>query len=191
MARAKGASLVGAVKWLRQSRDAALQALPAHLHHYLDERIQIASWYPEEDLVELVRALARILPAGEGDRYEQMGRFSARDQLAGVYRHLLEGGDALSLPRRGLVLWQSQHDSGRLSVTLEGAGSARIEVVDYAMPTREMCAILLGYTAEMFVMAELSAPSVRKTACRLDGAERCAWQVSWTPAPAAAAAAGR
>lgn len=187
MPRAKGASLVGAVKWLRQSRDAALQALPARLHHYLDDRIQIASWYPEEDLVELVRALARILPAGEGDIYEQMGRFSARDQLAGVYRHLLEGGDALSIPRRGLVLWQSQHDSGRLSVAMEGDGSARIEVVDYAMPTREMCGILLGYTVEMFVMADLKDPSVRKTACRLAGADRCAWQIRWTPATAAAA----
>jgi hypothetical protein len=187
MSRAKGASLLGAVKWLRTNRDAALRALPAQLHHYLDDRIQIASWYPEEDLVALVRALARILPAGEGNLYEQMGRFSAREQLAGVYRHLLEGRDALSIPRRGLVLWQSQHDSGRLSVAIEGPGSARIEVVDYAMPTREMCGILLGYTVEMFVMADLKNPSVRKTACRLDGADRCAWQITWTPAPAAAA----
>ena len=191
MARAKGAALVGAVKWLRHRRDDAEKVLPPHLHHYLDARIQIASWYPEQDLIELIRALARVLPAGPGDVYEQMGRFTARDQLAGVYRHLLEGGDAFSLPRRGLVLWQSQHDSGRLGITLEGDGSARIEIVDYALPTREMCKILLGYTSEMFVMAELKDPIVRKTTCRLDGADRCSWQCAWTPAPAAAAASRR
>ena len=83
MARAKGASLLGAVKWLRHDREAALRALPARLHPYLDARIQVASWYPEEDLLELIRALARILPANGADVYEQMGRFSARDQLAG------------------------------------------------------------------------------------------------------------
>ena len=188
MARAKGASLLSAVKWLRGNRDQALAALAPNLHHYLDDRIQVASWYPEQDLIELIRALARILPAGGGDVYEQMGRFSARDQLAGVYRHLLEGGDVLSLPRRGLVLWQSQHDSGRLCVSMDGPGSARVEVSDYALPTREMCKILLGYTAEMFVMAELKDPVVRKTACRLDGAERCAWQCTWTSAPVGAAA---
>jgi len=188
MARAKGASLLSAVKWLRGNRDQALAALAPNLHHYLDDRIQVASWYPEQDLIELIRALARILPAGGGDVYEQMGRFSARDQLAGVYRHLLEGGDVLSLPRRGLVLWQSQHDSGRLAVAMDGPGSARIEVSDYALPTREMCGILLGYTAEMFVMAELKSPVVRKTACRLDGAPRCSWQCTWTAEPAAAAA---
>ena len=124
MARAKGASLLSAVKWLRGNRDQALAALAPNLHHYLDDRIQVASWYPEQDLIELIRALARILPAGGGDVYEQMGRFSARDQLAGVYRHLLEGGDVLSLPRRGLVLWQSQHDSGRLAVAMDARGFA-------------------------------------------------------------------
>jgi hypothetical protein len=77
MARAKGASLIGLVKWLRHDREAALRALPAGLHHYLEDRIQIASWYPEEDLLALVRALARVLPVGEGDVYEQMGGASA------------------------------------------------------------------------------------------------------------------
>jgi len=191
MARAKGASLVGAVRWLRHDREAALRALPARLHPYLENRIQVASWYPEEDLLELIRAIARILPAGEGDVYEQMGRFSARDQLAGVYRHLLEGGDEFSLPRRGLVLWQSQHDSGRLSVTIEGPGRARIDVVDYALPSREMCGVLLGYSAEMFTMAELKQPAVSKTTCRLDGADRCSWRCTWTPAQVGAPASSR
>jgi hypothetical protein len=188
MAKAKGASLLGAVKWLRSAREAARGALPAHLHHYLDERIQIASWYPEEDLLGLIRALARVLPAGPEDVYEQMGRFSAREQLAGVYRHLLAGGDALSLPRRGLVLWQSQHDSGRLQVTMEGSGVARVDVFDYALPSREMCRILLGYTAEMFAMAELPAPRVRKTRCRLDGAPHCSWSCAWDAQPIVATA---
>jgi len=191
MAKAKGASLLSAVKWLRKSREAALAALPPRMHHYLEDRIQVAFWYPEEDLVELVRALARILPVGMGRIYEQMGRLSARDQLTGVYRHLLEGGDVLSLPRRGLALWQSQHDTGRLKLTLDGPGAARIELADYALPSREMCEILLGYTTEMFVMAEVPAPAVRKTACRLDGAPSCSWQCSWTPQAVVAAASGR
>jgi hypothetical protein len=190
MARAKGASLVGAVKWLRHDREAALRALPARLHGYLDAQVQVASWYPEADLLDLIRAVARILPGSGGDVYEQMGRFSARDQLAGVYRHLLEGGDQFSLPRRGLVLWQSQHDSGRLGMTIEGPGAARIDVVDYALPSREMCGILRGYTAEMFAMAELKEPSVHKQACRLDGADRCTWRCEWRAEPIAAPARG-
>ncbi len=191
MARTKGASVLSSVKWLRKHREAALKELPPRLHYYLDDRIQIASWYPEEDLIELIRALARVLPVGVGKVYEQMGRLSARDQLAGVYHHLLEGGDVLSLPRRGLVLWQTQHDTGRLKLTIEGPGSARIEIVDYALPTREMCGILTGYTAEMFEMADLKSPAIRKTSCRVDGDASCIWQCSWTPEPVVAAASNR
>lgn len=191
MASAKGASLLGAVKWLRRDRAAAQRALPAHLHHYLEKTIQLASWYPESDLLELIRAVARTLPAAGGDVYEQMGRFSAREQLAGVYRHLLEGGDMTTLPRRGLVLWQSQHDSGRLRMTIEGTASARIEVIDFALPSKEMCAVLRGYTAEMFVMADIKGLGVEESSCRLDGADRCAWRVRWTPAPASAPSVGR
>jgi hypothetical protein len=187
MASAKGASLVGAVKWLRRDRAAALRALPARLHGYLEKRIQLSAWYPEEDLLELIRAVARTLPASGSDLYEQMGRFSAREQLSGVYRHLLEGGDQFSLPRRGLVLWQSQHDSGRLGMTIEAPGSARIEVVDYALPSREMCGVLRGYTAEMFAMADLKGLGVEESTCRLDGADRCSWRVRWSAKVEAAA----
>jgi hypothetical protein len=186
MASAKGASLVGAIKWLRHNRAAALRALPARHHHYLEKHIQLASWYPEEDLLELIRAVAKTLPAAGGDIFEQMGRFSAREQLAGVYRHLLEGGDEVTLPRRGLVLWQSQHDSGRLSMTIEAPGSARVEILDFALPSRELCAVLRGYTAEMFVMADLRGLGVEEASCRLDGADRCAWRIRWTPAPTGA-----
>jgi hypothetical protein len=181
VAKAKGATLVGAVRWLRTDREAARKQLPPHLHHYLVNRIQIASWYPEEDLLALIRALGAILPDQGRDVFEQMGRFSARDQFAGVYRHLLEGGDEFSLPRRGLVLWESQHDSGRLEVTLGKPGSAQVEVIDYALPSVEMCKILLGYTVEMLVMAELKDPEVTQTACRVDGDERCSWRCRWTP----------
>jgi len=191
MAKAKGASLIAVVKWLRHERTASQRLLPAHLQHYLDERVLVSSWYPEEDLLELIRALARILPLGGGDVYEQIGRFGAREQLAGLYRHLLEGGDELSLPRRGLVLWQTQHDSGRLSMAIEGPGAARLEIADYALPSREMCGILLGYTAEMFAMAELKEPSVRKQSCRLDGAGLCSWRCAWTPAQLSAPVSSR
>jgi len=191
MANAKGASLVGAVKWLRRERKAALRALPERLHHYLEKQIQLASWYPEEDLLGLIRGVAKTLPAAGGDVYEQMGRFSAREQLAGVYRHLLEGGDEVSLPRRGLVLWQSQHDSGRLGMTMEGPGVARVEIVDFALPSRELCGVLRGYTAEMFAMADLKGLGVEESSCRLDGADRCAWRIRWTPVRPAAPAASR
>jgi hypothetical protein len=43
----------------------------------------------------------------------------------------------------------------------------------------------------MFAMAELKEPSVRKSACRLDGADRCSWRCTWTPAQVGAPVSSR
>ena len=60
MGKAKGMTLVGAVKYLRRHRAEACATLPKELQHYLDERIRSAAWYPERDMLELIRATARI-----------------------------------------------------------------------------------------------------------------------------------
>jgi hypothetical protein len=57
-ASTQGTHLVDMVKFLRTQRDAALAILPARLHRYLDEQLNVAAWYPEEDMIGLVRALA-------------------------------------------------------------------------------------------------------------------------------------
>jgi hypothetical protein len=90
---------------------------------------------------------------------------------------------AAATPRGGAA--RSAHAPPPL--TIEGPGSARVEIFDFALPSRELCAILRGYIAEMFVMAELRGLDVEESCCRLDGAGRCAWRVRWTPAPSGAA----
>ena len=63
MARAKGTALIGAVKMLRKRKDEARALLPEALHRYLSVSVLPASWYPEEDLLKLIRALLEIMPA--------------------------------------------------------------------------------------------------------------------------------
>jgi hypothetical protein len=43
MAKAKGTVVVEVVKTLRRNRERALELLPEKLHHYLQERIVVAS----------------------------------------------------------------------------------------------------------------------------------------------------
>ena len=46
MGKTKGSTVLTPVKLLRGRREEALEAFPRDLHHYLDERIVVASWYP-------------------------------------------------------------------------------------------------------------------------------------------------
>jgi hypothetical protein len=185
MAKVKGSALVEVVKFLRSQGEAGRRGTPEAQRHYLEERVLPASWYPEEDLLALLRAMVQFLPGDRESALANAGRFSARTHSEGVYAHLLAPtDDPLSLPRRGFALWASQHDSGKMRVELDGAAGARIELSDFALPSREMCLVLGGYCEEMMRLAGLAVTEVREVSCRLDGAPRCAYVARWQPNPA-------
>ena len=178
MAKTKGTNLVGAVKFLRRNRAAARASLAPALHHYLEERVLPTSWYPEEDLVALLRAMAPLLGDATGNVFELMGRATLREHLEGVYERLLKG-DRLTLARRVSTLWQMQHDTGRLALISTGPGTARYELEEYGHPSREMCATIQGYLHEALVAAGFGAVQIRKARCTLDGDPLCIWECAW------------
>jgi hypothetical protein len=183
LARTKGTNLIGAVKFLRRHREAARAALPPALHHYLEERVLPTSWYPEEDLVLLLRAMAPLIGDVGGNVFEVMGRVTLREHMDGVYERLLKG-DPLTFARRVSALWQMQHDTGRLTLEMLGSGRGRYELADYGHPSREMCATIQGYIQEALVASGFAALEIRKTRCTLDGARSCVWECTWQEPPA-------
>ncbi len=180
-ARAKGINFVGMVKFLRTQREAALELLPESLRHYLDDQISVASWYPEEDMIGLVRVLAKLMPPGQEEPLVLIGRINARQHIEGVYNHLFESPDLLTLPLRAVALWKSMHDSGDFKIVLD-AGEATVELSDYGHPSREMCVMVRPYLEEFFRASGIEKVDVEKQACCLDGASTCRYQVRWEPA---------
>lgn|GEM_PF-2534845 len=179
VAKVKGTNLIASVKLLRKNKEAARAALPPELHRYLEERVLPTSWYPEADMAVLLRAMAPILRKLGPDPFELMGRAALREHMQGVYAHLLRA-DRATLARRVSALWQSQHDTGRLTMVELGPGRARFELVEYGHPSREMCATIRGYLMEALAAAA-GCTDVRaaKVSCVLDGADRCAWDCVW------------
>ena len=72
MGKPQGAAALTAVKLLRSRKDDARRVLPPELHHYLEDRIVVASWYPERDVFGLMKACAKLFPM-EGAQFEAMG----------------------------------------------------------------------------------------------------------------------
>lgn len=175
MGNAKGMTLLEAVKFLRARRDEAEAVISPKLHWYLDGQIRPSGWYPEADLVELIRACARLLP-GDPDRVlELMGELSVRSQTE-IYSDLLLGGTSTS---RVFALWKTQHDTGEMVMTPESPERMRIELVDFADPTREFCLLLRGYFKGVVVINGGTDPAVEKVSCRIWGDESCVWRASW------------
>ena len=181
MAQAKGSNLVGAVKFLRKHRDPARAALSPGLHGYLEQRILPTSWYPERDLVEIMRAVAKLLGNASLESFEEMGRLTMREHLAGVYERLLKGHPT-NLARRIDTVWQSLHDTGRLTFNGTRPGGGECDLEGFGHPSREMCAIITGYLHEALTSADFRDAAVTKVDCLLDGGKRCRWECCWAEA---------
>lgn len=181
MAKSKGTNVLQCVKALRRQRDRARAVLPGTLHSYLEERIHEPAWYPEEDLLGLMRGVARLLEGAGLQVYEEMGRQTARAHLEGegVYKHLLADGDPVALARRGLALWGSLHDTGRFRLELEGPGRARIELSEFGFPSTELCRVTTGYMGEVFRLSGLEGAEVKKSGCVVTGEPLCTWDCRW------------
>ena len=185
MAKAKGTVVVPTVRFLRTRKSEARSRLPERLHHYLGESLQIGQWYPEEDFLDLLQAMADLLPGSGPAVLEQIGRAAAAEHLSGIYRHLnLEGSDPLGLALRTFTLWSTMHDSGRMRAVDPSQTGASFVLEGYAHTCPAMCATLTGYFAEALRLAGLDA-EVRKAECVLEGAPHCAWTARWGEARAA------
>ena len=170
--------MLSAVKALRTAREEAERLLPQSLHHYLHDRILVSSWYPEADLMGILHGLGRILPGD--DPFYYMGRHTAGEHLAGIYRGHLRPGDLERTLRSASALWRNYHDTGDMTVTLEGPGRATLQLSEFPSTTPEFCRLLRGYFAALGEQAGAKGVDVKKLECILGGARACRWSMTWS-----------
>jgi hypothetical protein len=179
----KGTIMQPLVRGLKAGVPDARALVPPHLHRYLEERILVSEWYPEEDHLELLQILGRATGVVS---FVPMGHVLAQFELGGVYKLALHKGDAVRTLRSWVKLWPLNHDTGALEIT-ERRGGATYTLTDYAIPSREICEIVTGYVTEGLRMAIEKTPRVAHSKCRTTGAAACVWEIDL---PAAATTTG-
>jgi len=172
--KTKGTVVLKAVKVLRSRKDEARAHLPESLHHYLEDRIMVASWYPEEDFFGLLCGCAALFPGGDS-AFEMLGAATAQDHADGMYADIFKR-DAVS---RARIMWKTQHDSGDLVLTEETPKSATYELRGWGYASPKYCRVVGGYFTELHRIGGAAAPSYAHPTCRSAGGDRCVFVVSW------------
>ncbi len=177
MAKAKGTVVVDLVKALRRDKAKARTVLAAKYHHYLEERIVIASWYPLEDYVALLKAAGQVLAreAGGPGVYHTMGRTAARAHMQGTYSRFKDKANRQAT----FTLLASMYDTGEMKVAERSAGRAALEYHGFALPTREVCETFTGYNLERMVLLGFDKPIAHHVSCRANGDPVCRWELEW------------
>jgi hypothetical protein len=174
MAHAKGTVVVEAVKALQAQGERGTSLLPPKLAHYLEQRIVLASWYPLEDYAEILRTMMKCA-GGRLNPCEKMGRDAARAHMEGTYSRFNKTADR----KASFTLLTSMYDTGELRVVERDAGHAVVELLNFALPTREICDTFTGYQAERMSILGFEDVQVHHTKCRVIGAVSCIWELSW------------
>ncbi len=174
MGKTKGSVVLHAVKPLRKQRAAALGVLPPALHHYLEERIVVAVWYPEEDLKQLMSAVATLMGGPREQVFDVIGAVLAQSHMEGLYADLKDRSPGL----RAHTNWKTQHDTGTLSVVSESPTAITYELVGWDHASRDYCRAINAYLTELQRMSGDRNPRSDHTTCRTRGGDRCVWVVS-------------
>ena len=183
MGMTKGTALIGLVKTLRSQRARALELLPAELHHYLDQRVLISSWYPDRGVQRVLKAFIQLMGAPDG--WEKAGVLLARKDLTTVYANLLAGRSVESVLTHISALWGNYHDTGTEHASFV-KGKCRIEIRGFAVRNPDYCRLIGAYNGELVERAGGRVRMVRKVSCTSKGDASCIWEYDWSPSNAKA-----
>src|SRR5215470_107190 len=167
MGRTKGITVVDLVKALRSQRARAHELLPPDLHHYLESRILVGAWYPDEDVQRLLRAFIQLMGGSMG--WERAGTLLARKNLATVYANMLPVQHGVPRAMRLLPgLWRNYHDTGDEKAIVT-KGKVRVEISGFAVRSADYCKLIGAYNGEVIQLAGGRVNATRKVACTANG----------------------
>jgi hypothetical protein len=170
--------VVDLVKMVRRQREAFANVLSPETRAFTETRVLVGSWYPEVYLRDLLVGADRVLGKGDLALCEQLGHFSARNDLGGVYKTLLYPDDPWKTLTSLPAVWDLMHNTGVVELE-QTEGGARVVVKGFALPNAPMCALLRGWLAEATIMAGGGSVAVVEESCRLRAQEACVYLVRW------------
>jgi hypothetical protein len=191
--KVKGFGFEGIVAALRPAFEKRNELVPEPLRHWLREPIVGDGWYPLDDYLVLMRALAGTIdPAkAKGDVYRAFGVIaaqrdvygeqpnvpreqqpSAKNALAGALRGVT---GLASLVRRTLHLRERYYSRGYYSVKRTAERKLSITLHEFPV-SAELCAVSTGYLTHVMRTASPGC-RVERVSCRGSGDHECRWEI--------------
>lgn len=177
----KGAMVRAHQEWVKAHQgDAVLEKvfelLPAEASRGL-RRVVATSWIPFRDAVAFDRAVAKVVGGREEQLYRELGRYSANQNLTGVYR-IFKREDIHDFFRRSAALHAQFQDFGSqiYEATSDTSATIRFPAEHYSSTH---CSSAIGYYEEVIRIHGGTSPSVEETQCLCRGDRECVFELRW------------
>ncbi|MEM1202042.1 MAG: hypothetical protein AAGN66_02310 [Acidobacteriota bacterium] len=178
MGNVKGTAMLAVVELLRERRDHVEPLLDEGSRPYLDRQILVASWYPAQDFMSLLRTMTHFVPAAAGDPWTWLGGHSAGTDLANIYSAMVQPGNPWGTLQRLPRLWRLYHDAGKVEVGVQGSTRAQVVLSEFPMATEDFCRWMAGYLGEMLRLSG-GRGIVAKTLRSAGPSHPARWLLTW------------
>ncbi|MCG8458966.1 MAG: DUF2378 family protein [Holophagales bacterium] len=168
-----------AIRALVFRHDEASTLLDEDLRHYLGERVLVASWYPEEDHVRLMKVVAQLYAQPGKDVWQWMGVQTARMDLRELYASMVAQGRPQETLKRFPALWRLYRTAGRAEVQTLGSRRGIVRLYDYPFLCPEIERLLGGYLEEALRLSGASEISAQVTSPGRPVGPPVIWVLEW------------
>ncbi len=179
----KGSMMAAHFRWLKEQRTPGEQAqfwgtLPRDVHQRVSGMILPVSWYSFADLIAVDRALVDLFGSGVATLLREVGAYSARINLSGVYKKFTRSSVHEFL-ENGARLHGNFQDFGEVAYVKSSAVSARMIHTNYSSYSPLYCESAIGYYVEAVSMHGVADVVAVETSCQCRGDESCTFMIRW------------
>jgi len=184
----KGGVLKAHLDWFRQRHPTdgvkpLFDLVSPETRGVLASTVLPSQWYPFRVLVEADRAIAAVQGEDERTIIVDLGRHSARQNLATSYRAFanLQLQDFYRISAR---LHRQYVDFGHATYEVLEPSACRLSILDSLCYAKTYCWSGLGYLEQAALLQGAQSPQVTESECRCDGGHACRFDIRWREASA-------
>jgi hypothetical protein len=180
--RVKGSMIRAHLDWVRDhaAREETIElfeSLPPGVRQQVST-VLAASWYGFATLIAVDRTILALFGRDDIRFLEQLGAYSARMNLAGVYR-LFRRDDLHDFFRRAAVLHRQFQDFGTAEYVELAPSAGVMHHRDYPSFSPLYCASAIGFYRECVALHGGKEIEVMETECQCAGAAACTFAMAW------------
>jgi predicted hydrocarbon binding protein len=156
-----------------------VSSLPEDHQKLLRGIIVNSVWYPFEINKNLDQAIVDLLGGGSTEVFEEMGRVSARENLSGVHRLMLEPNDPEAFMKKAQAIYSFYYNSGYRTYETRSPTSGILTTYEAETYSANDCLTVIGWYKEAMEMCGASEVTMVETTCRAKGGDVCRYEVAW------------
>ncbi len=185
MGEIKGTAVASTLKYITENYSSdGLKTILDNLTDTKDKEIFSStifpsSWYPIQSFSNLCKSIKQAFGKKDPNILRKIGRYSAEQGLTTIYKLFYRFGSPQFIISKASIIWGRYYTSGKLEVVSSDKTSAIVHLIDFDLPSIEICERVMGWMEGSLALSGGKNISIKETLCKARGDAYCRFEAKW------------